>query len=149
MKIKGEIMLYRLVYASSASQKFSEQELVELLEVSRKNNKPFDVTGILLYRDGNFIQVLEGTRENVETIYGYINADERHKGVMLVVKEDVEDRLFPNWSMGFEDLSNSTDARKLEGYNTFFDNDRSALEKMRENPDRVWVLLNSFQEITR
>jgi hypothetical protein len=68
---------------------------------------------------------------------------------MMVVKEDVESRLFPNWSMGFEDLSNSTDARKLEGYNTFFDNDRAALEKMRENPDRVWVLLNSFQEITR
>lgn len=149
MKMKGEIMLYRLVYASSAIQKFSEQELVELLEVSRKNNGPLDVTGILLYRDGNFIQVLEGLRENVETIYENISNDERHRGVMLVVKEDVEDRLFPNWSMGFEDLSNSTDARKLEGYNTFFDNDRAALERMRENPDRVWMLLNSFQEITR
>ena len=141
-------MLYRLVYASSAIQKFDKEELVELLELSRTKNEALDVTGILLYRDGNFIQVLEGPRENVEKIYASITGDDRHRGLMLVVDEEVEERLFPNWSMGFEDLSNTEDVHKIDGYNAFFTNDKAALEKMREKPDRVWILLHSFQEVT-
>ena len=52
--------MFHLVYVSSAVRPFSKSELVELLNVTRDNNSRLGVTGMLLYRDGNFMQVLEG-----------------------------------------------------------------------------------------
>jgi hypothetical protein len=48
-----------LVYASSAKQLFSEEDLTALLQQSRDNNTRLGLSGLLLYKDGNFMQVLE------------------------------------------------------------------------------------------
>ncbi len=52
-------MIY-LVYVSSATKLFSEAELVELLRQARARNSHSGITGMLLYSNGNFIQVIEG-----------------------------------------------------------------------------------------
>ena len=84
----------------------------------------------------------------MKDVYASIEQDPRHKGLMLVVDEDVEERLFPNWSMNFEDLTYSQDAKKIEGYNAFFGT-KEAMAKMREKPNVVWILLKTFQETIR
>ena len=56
--------VFQLVYASRAAQPFTDAELVELLTRSRQKNDRLDVTGMLLYHDGSFIQALEGNRES-------------------------------------------------------------------------------------
>ena len=59
--------LITLIYGSAAVDPFTEPELIALLEKSRANNQSLGVTGMLVYRDGNFLQVLEGEAEQVDT----------------------------------------------------------------------------------
>lgn len=61
--MSDEIML---IYGSSSTDRFSEADLVPLLQQAREKNQRLNVTGMLLYRDGNFLQVLEGERETVD-----------------------------------------------------------------------------------
>ena len=58
-----------LVYASSAVRLFNRQELFDLLEYSREMNVENDITGMLLYRRGNSIQVIEAQDEAVLQLY--------------------------------------------------------------------------------
>ena len=91
--------MFHLVYVSSASQPFSEPELQALLDQARKKNTRLDVTGMLLYKDGNFMQVFEGEQEVVMKLAGNIAPDPRHKGVLVILRGTSEQRLFPDWSM--------------------------------------------------
>jgi hypothetical protein len=52
--------MFRIVYVSAASEPFSDQQLKELLQKSRQNNVAAGITGMLLYKDGTFMQTLEG-----------------------------------------------------------------------------------------
>lgn len=56
------VPIYRLVYVRAASELFSKAELLALLAQSREKNKRLGVSGLLLYRDGYFIQLFEGDR---------------------------------------------------------------------------------------
>ncbi len=61
--------MFSLTYVSSAVRPFAEDELADLLAVSRQNNARLGITGMLLYKDGNFMQVLEGEEAEVRTLY--------------------------------------------------------------------------------
>ena len=52
--------MYQLIYLSSATEMFTKEKLLALLEQSRPNNARLGITGILLYSNGNFMQTLEG-----------------------------------------------------------------------------------------
>ena len=97
-------MLYSLAYESQASVPFTEPDLLDLLGHSRANNAERGVTGILLYRRGTFLQVLEGPREEVEALYARIADDPRHHAVDTVLAEERRERRFPDWTMGFADV---------------------------------------------
>ena len=101
--------MYRLLYCSSAVQSMSDGDLTELVAVSRAHNAAVGITGMLLYLDGNFIQVLEGNRAEVTRLYGKIQSDPRHLGIMTLVQGDVTKRAFADWSMGFRCFSGHDD----------------------------------------
>lgn len=108
--------MIQLVYVSSAVKECTEEEILEILEVSRKNNKERNITGMLLYISGNFIQILEGSEKEVNEIFDKILKDERHKDVTLICKKPADERIFPDWSMGFKYFSKRD---KIEGYTEF------------------------------
>lgn len=139
--------LIQLVYVSSAVRFMSDEELAELLRVSRENNARLDITGLLLYKDGNFIQALEGPEEAVLQLYDKISRDPRHVGVMTLVKEPVKNRLFPEWSMGFQNV-NKMEASELPGFSAFLIESFTP-ENFRQNPSRVTVLLTTFKKMIR
>jgi hypothetical protein len=97
-------VLYSLAYESQASVPFTEPDLLELLARSRAKNARLGVTGILLYRRGAFLQVLEGPRDQVEALYATISDDPRHHAVDTVLDEERDERRFPDWTMGFADV---------------------------------------------
>src|SRR5687767_6279847 len=107
--------MFHLVYVSSAINLFNSDELKDLLEISRRNNSALDITGMLLYRDGNFIQALEGDEQAVRALFEKISRDPRHKGIVTLVQGETPEREFPDWSMGFRNL-NDPDESKLAGY---------------------------------
>ena len=111
------VMTYQIVYCSAATTAFDEQDLLALLAVARTNNTRLGVTGMLLFHEGSFIQVLEGERETVETLYDRVAQDQRHAGTRVLARGEVEERSFEEWSMGFRHVR---DASALpEGLNSF------------------------------
>lgn len=104
----------QLVYASAATRNVDEQELADILAVSRANNTAKGVTGILLFLEGSFLQVLEGVPDTVTELYDTIALDSRHDDVVLLMRRMVEERGFGEWSMGYVDASRH--AEKLEGF---------------------------------
>lgn len=107
--------MYHLVYTSHATKEFSEYDLIQLLTESRSLNKQNNITGMLLYLNGKFIQVLEGDQPAVEDIYSKIKKDPRHSRIITVIQGNSLGRIFSGWTMGFKRIS-IDDARKLSGY---------------------------------
>ena len=107
--------MFQLVYASTAMKLFSGSELLELLPRYREKNLRLGITGLLLYKHGSFMQALEGEEETVRTLFAAIRADPRHHHVLTLMALPVAARQFPNWLMGFKDLS-TTAADDVPGY---------------------------------
>lgn len=97
-------MIYHIAYFSTATKHFTEDELTELLAISKRNNKILDVTGILLFIEGCFLQVLEGDENTVKKVFEKVKEDRRHDDVFTLFKGRKPERSFGNWSMGFKDL---------------------------------------------
>jgi hypothetical protein len=108
-----------IVYVSSAVSPFTDEALAELLAQSRVNNSAAGLTGMLLYRDGQFMQALEGDDTTVRALYEIVAADPRHEGVRTLLEEQIDERRFPEWSMGFRALTESG-IREIPGYSAFF-----------------------------
>jgi hypothetical protein len=136
--------MFQLVYVSSASQLFSKPDLQALLEQARQNNAKLGVTGLLLYKDGNFMQALEGEEEVVTKLAGTIERDFRHKGVLVLLRDTSEERLFPDWSMGFRDLADQSTA-KTPGYSDFMNTPLTGAE-FSQDPNRCMKLLLPFKK---
>ena len=93
--------LFQLVYESRSNQAFTEEEITRLLDHSREKNRKSGITGILMYRQGVFTQVLEGEESLVRQLFERIAQDPRHREVEIRLAETIQERSFPNWSMGY------------------------------------------------
>lgn len=100
---------------------------------------------MLLYKEGNFMQFLEGAEDNVRRIYAKISADPRHTGLIKFLEGFEEERQFPEWSMGFRDL-NRTGEISETGYNEIMNTSFTGKE-FAVNPTRAQRLLLSFKRI--
>lgn len=107
-----------LTYLSTATDPFSVTDLAELLDASREANQAADLTGMLLYAGGHFIQTLEGAPEVVDETFERIERDPRHRDVIVALREGIEERTFADWSMGFETLT-PLEAGELPGFNDY------------------------------
>lgn len=112
--------MFRILYTSSATMDVSDEELESILEKSRKNNSEKNVTGLLIVKGRTFLQCLEGEKEDVLTIYEKISKDDRHTNIIDLEEENIEERLFPDWSMGYKNVKYLTDLKsvKLREYET-------------------------------
>jgi hypothetical protein len=135
--------MHFLVYVSSAVTPFSGSELVDLLKKSHEKNATLGITGMLLYKDGNFMQVLEGEEEVVRTLYTRIAGDPRHRGLHTLLQRPLAERQFPDWSMGFRDL-NAADALSIPGYSEFLNAPLTG-EEFASNPTRCQKFLMMFK----
>jgi hypothetical protein len=136
-------VLRHFTYVSSATQPFDAAELAALLDVSRTNNERDDITGMLLYKGGNFMQTVEGSLEAVELLRARLGGDPRHNGLMVLIEGTRPQRLFDGWTMGFRDLAGE-DLSDVPGYSEFLDTPLTA-DAFGEDPDASQRLLLSFK----
>ncbi len=94
-------MLIQLLYSSKASMDLSPAELTAILDKSVANNQANKVTGLLLYRDGCFLQLLEGEQAMVEATFERISQDARHHQLESLFSTECKQREFACWYMGF------------------------------------------------
>lgn len=136
-----------LIYVSTSVKLLNDEELLDILKASRENNSSKDVTGLLLYKGGNFMQVLEGPDEAVEALYEKIKADPRHKDVNVLSREQISARQFPAWEMAFQNLDNPA-IKNEPGYSQFL-HDEFIADVYRENPLRAYIMLLTFRDNMR
>ena len=136
-----------LVYASSASKHLSEDELEAILETSRMNNARIDVTGMLLYADGNFLQILEGDKTQVETLYDKITQDARHHSALRILSRFSDERNFAEWSMGYQRIDPTSWDQALPGFNRFLEARQIPEDEYQHVSKTVWALLISFKQV--
>ena len=113
-------MIVQFIYTSTAAQVFGDKELRQLLESAVVANQKYDITGLLLYAGGTFMQVIEGEAEAADTLMRLIKADARHRNVNVLVRNQRPARDFSQWHMGFRRLG-SRDVKALPGYAPFFE----------------------------
>lgn len=99
--VDGEQGIIELVYTSQARNAFSHDGLVELLAGSRASNAEAGITGVLLYGDGVFLQVIEGPPDAVRALFERIERDPRHHRIRVVLERPIDERRFGAWSMAF------------------------------------------------
>jgi hypothetical protein len=136
-----------LIYVSTSVEIMNNDELLDILKKSHENNKAGNVTGMLLYKGGNFMQVLEGPDDVVNAIFEKVKKDPRHKDVMVISREQIQTRQFPSWEMAFQNLDNPA-IKNEPGYSQFLQDDFTA-RVYRENPLRAYIMLLSFRDNIR
>lgn len=139
--------LWEIVYVSTAPFLLSDEELEKLLEISGRKNPPAGITGILLYQDGNFMQLIEGPKAAAEELYEKIQKDPLHHGIITLLRQPLEERSFAKWAMKFRDISKLTLDEQL-GAAPYYDGSLGSDEYIRE-PNRSLLLLRSFIDNSR
>lgn len=94
-------MLIRLTYASRVSPDVSPTALRDILATSQRNNERDGITGALVFTGAVFLQCLEGDRAMVNRTYHRIVPDDRHREPQILSFEEITQRDFSDWSMGY------------------------------------------------
>jgi hypothetical protein len=141
--------IYYLVYVSAAVDLLSEAELLEILELSRKNNARHGITGILLYHDGNFMQYIEGEEHEIKHLYYDIIAkDPRHQQLLVIDEGEHSEKVFEGFAMSFRNLSKGN-ATQIAGFNGFMRRTEAIPANQGPEQSGVLTLLLSFRETAR
>ncbi len=111
--------IHQLLYISNAVEDLSYTDIRDILEVSRRNNARENITGVLVYREGYFLQLLEGSKDSVLKLVEKIKEDDRNFKLRVLVEGDADDRLFADWSMAF--LDGDIEANTTENLIDLFD----------------------------
>jgi hypothetical protein len=133
--------LIHFIYSSRSAASFVESDLPALLAAARANNAVRGITGMLLYVERTFFQVLEGEKVMVDATFQAISADPRHYRLTQIIREPLARRHFGDWTMGFATTS-LAHLNSLLGENDFFA-DASCMERL--DSGRAKKLLTAFR----
>jgi hypothetical protein len=134
--------LIHLIYVSSAHALKSDAELELILESAVRHNAAQHITGMLLYANGGFMQVLEGDAAAVDETYARVVRDSRHGNIFLLERDEIPARRFAQWHMGFRSLSKSY-LNAHPAYADFFSRDFNA-EKLGVQHELALQMLYTF-----
>ena len=124
-----------------------KSHLYMILRQARLNNKLSNVTGLLVFVDGMFLQVLEGEESTVKNIFETIKNDKRHSHINIWFESNVKDRAFPNWEMAYASPS-ARDLATWSGLNntTTIQETISSIEKNKNLAPKILIeLLGNIQ----
>jgi hypothetical protein len=110
-------MLYRITYVSEAmgSLGTSLLSVAQVLGVSEVNNRRDHLTGAMAIDAGRIVQVIEGSRSDVDRLLGRLRTDRRHTNLSILSDRPVATRLFdaPMAHCHFETWSTALDLLAL------------------------------------
>ncbi|WP_101756877.1 BLUF domain-containing protein [Oceanicoccus sp. KOV_DT_Chl] len=96
--------MIHLIYSSHSHNALSAIDVENILKSSHRNNRQLNITGILLYQQDLFLQVLEGPDDAVRERFEIIKQDPRHDKVEVLQEYTISQRDFPDWAMGFKQI---------------------------------------------
>jgi len=100
----------RITYISKITNPLSFQEIENIGIMSSRNNKQINVTGMLVFFEKIFYQIIEGDDKKIDQLFAKIAKDPRHHDIVRLKTEyGVKERLFPTWGMKMINLDNNVD----------------------------------------
>jgi Sensors of blue-light using FAD len=112
--------LYEIIYVSLASRDLPAEELAQLLDKARAHNATLGITGMMIYHRREFMQLLEGEQEAVQSLYDRIAGDPRHQQLRKIWDGPIRERGFSDWGMAFV-APDELDLRGKPGYQDLLD----------------------------
>jgi len=109
-------MLKTICYISDSRINKSITDFNNLIEKAKINNAKNNITGILVYRNNNFLQVFEGSPETVDTIFDKIRMDQRHQNIFKIIDTSIDQRIFEEYKFGFTVVSDKNALQNLSDY---------------------------------
>ena len=100
---------HQLIYQSRPAVPVTKQVLLDILNTSQLQNYKLRISGLLVFHNGAFMQLLEGGEKEVHDLYAKIQRDPRHADLQLLLDASAADRLMPTWVMGFS-MSGNVDS---------------------------------------
>ena len=137
-------MLLQLVYVSNRKSNCPQEEIDKILNSCEENNPRLNVTGVLLYTDQKFIQLVEGDARVITDLYDKIKDDSRHSNTMMISLGPIKEKSIPCWNMASRSISGS----RFDYISTITDTDKIVFDKIlngeSENGERVLDILKKF-----
>ncbi len=141
---KESVVLYQVIYSSVALEVMPKSKLYRILMEARSSNQRNQITGVLVFAEGRFLQVIEGDEASVANIMTRISLDPRHEDVRILHEGVIESRSFPNWLMAYvtsnqKELANWAGLRSTASLN-------EVLDELHGSPSRQADLLRHVIE---
>ncbi|MBW1294223.1 BLUF domain-containing protein [Aquimarina litoralis] len=135
-------MWQTISYVSTANRSLTLPKISELFEFVKTTNDNLNITGILMYSDGNFFQILEGEKALIKELFRKILIDPRHYDIIKIFDHEMEEPSFTKYNSDFLTINRKSKHSELEGF----------LEKERNhNPETfnsVSYLTNKFMQLS-
>ncbi len=109
-------MLQTICYVSNSKINLTTKELQKLFYSAKKNNLKHKISGILIHDNGNFFQIIEGSKKNIKKIYKKIAQDKRHHHVIELINQSIKQRVFKEYETEFSIIDDNEKIQKLENY---------------------------------
>ncbi|MDX6746890.1 BLUF domain-containing protein [Polaribacter sp. PL03] len=133
--------LRRIAYTSKATIHFSKRDLLDLLHDSRAYNSMDKISGVLIHKNGYFLQIIEGDSKDVDDLLTRLHKDTRHTDFKIINDSFVPDRMFSKWAMGCADFDDPTLAM-IPGIRTDL-NDPVVVDNLINSLSEVATLLHN------
>ncbi|WP_181566735.1 BLUF domain-containing protein [Aequorivita sp. CIP111184] len=114
-------MEHTICYLSKQTEALKNSELEELFKYILAINPTLNITGALLYNNNFFLQVLEGNKETVNELFATIRKDKRHKNILIILDQKIENRIFENYEANFSIMKTKADIERLNTYLSQYD----------------------------
>lgn len=115
------IMEHTICYLSKQAKALEEAELEILFNHIVFKNPKLHITGALLHNNDFFLQVLEGNKETVTELFANIRKDNRHKDILVILDQKIENRIFQNYEATFSIMKTKADIQRLNAYLSLYD----------------------------
>jgi hypothetical protein len=115
-------MLKTICYISDSRINNSINDFNNLILTAKSNNAKNNITGILVYKNNNFLQVFEGNHQTVDAIFSKIQMDDRHRNIFKIIDTTIEERIFEEYNFGFTVVSDNCALKNLSDYLTWLRN---------------------------
>ena len=106
--------LFSICYISQKEDHLQREVIDQISTYSTTENETQKISGILIEYKNHFLQYLEGPTRNVYDVFERIKKDKRHKNVEIIQFKQIEERIFPGWSMLHKNLDDDRDATQME-----------------------------------
>jgi hypothetical protein len=130
--------IYQLIYTSKPTPLMTEGVLLDILKKSQITNLESKLSGLLIFHNGTFMQLLEGEKKEVTELYKVIQNDPRHREVKIIFESVNPERCMPTWAMGLSMADHEADAISKQAFHIPIEVTRQICELMEGEAGRLF-----------